>query len=324
MSAETIYQFGAFEVDPARRQLRRDGMTIALRPTVFDVLVYLVENPGRLVTKQELFEAVWPGRIVEEANISQAIFKLRKALGDERIVVTAPGQGYRFTATVASNRNAPLATPDTASVLAVATAMGAGPTLALPLMQQIVSSTALVGRRYEGFYRSTRPYSLGPGRFIHDHLLVRMGDDGLLRLKLSTGGVMAEGWVLPVQNMLFIICTEYAGGHLVFAILYGVNSVVVDKLDGLILNTTFDIGRMPIAMPVVFQRIESLTGDIELDDARLSMLAAGNPLAPDGSVPEALRRHLARDSGPTASENGGDWVLQLPPLESLSAGERLV
>src|ERR1700733_4126068 len=99
----TSYGFGPFRLDPWRRELTRDGEPVPLTPTLFDTLLYLVENPGRVVTKEELLDAVWPGRLVEESNLTQTIYSLRRALnvtGDaDRIIVTAPGRGYRFTGT---------------------------------------------------------------------------------------------------------------------------------------------------------------------------------------------------------------------------------
>src|SRR5271156_6622588 len=98
------YAFARFRMDAARRALTRDGAAVVLTPTVFDPLGYLVENPARVVTKEELLGAIWPGRFVEESNLTQTIFMLRKALrdagDDSRLIVTAPGHGYRFTADV--------------------------------------------------------------------------------------------------------------------------------------------------------------------------------------------------------------------------------
>jgi TolB-like protein/DNA-binding winged helix-turn-helix (wHTH) protein/tetratricopeptide (TPR) repeat protein len=98
------YRFGLFRLDAARRALTRDGTAVVLTPTVFEALLYLVKNPSRVVTKEELLGAVWPGRFVEEFNLTQTISTLRKALrdaGDDgRVIVTAPGQGYRFAAEV--------------------------------------------------------------------------------------------------------------------------------------------------------------------------------------------------------------------------------
>jgi eukaryotic-like serine/threonine-protein kinase len=98
-----LYAFGPFRLDPSRRVLMRDGARVAMPPKIFDTLLYFLENPDRVVSKDELLDVIWPGRLVEEANVSQTVFTLRKILGDDedkRLIVTAPGRGYRFTAVV--------------------------------------------------------------------------------------------------------------------------------------------------------------------------------------------------------------------------------
>jgi DNA-binding winged helix-turn-helix (wHTH) protein/tetratricopeptide (TPR) repeat protein len=99
-----VYEFGSCVLDPVRRTLTCSGARVTLSPTVFDALLYLVEHPGRVVSKDELLDAVWPRKVVEEANVSQTIYTLRKALSGagaaEPIIVTAPGQGYRLAAPV--------------------------------------------------------------------------------------------------------------------------------------------------------------------------------------------------------------------------------
>ena len=99
---EELYAFGPFRVDPSRRRLTRGAEALTLTPTVFDVLLHLVARPGRVVTKDELLDAVWQGRTVEESNVKQAVFTLRRILGPEgpQTIVTAPGRGYRFAAPV--------------------------------------------------------------------------------------------------------------------------------------------------------------------------------------------------------------------------------
>jgi DNA-binding winged helix-turn-helix (wHTH) protein/TolB-like protein/Tfp pilus assembly protein PilF len=97
------YTFGPFQLDSAKRQLLREGVTVPLTPKVFDLLLYLVENSHRVVEKEELIERIWPDSFVEERNIAQNIFTLRKSLGEtgsERYVETVPRRGYRFVATV--------------------------------------------------------------------------------------------------------------------------------------------------------------------------------------------------------------------------------
>jgi len=99
-----IYEFGSFQLDPTERRLYRDGATVLLTPKVFDILVVLVENRGRLIGKERLMQSVWPDAIVEEGNLTANISILRKALGesqDERqFIETVPKQGYRFIAKV--------------------------------------------------------------------------------------------------------------------------------------------------------------------------------------------------------------------------------
>ena len=107
---ENIYFFGSFRLDPNERSLRQDGVLIALTAKAFDVLVLLVRNRGRVVTKHEFMEKVWSGAFVEEANLTQNIFTLRKVLGEEHgrrgIIQTVPGHGYRFVAEVREASNA--------------------------------------------------------------------------------------------------------------------------------------------------------------------------------------------------------------------------
>src|ERR1700733_6890416 len=99
-----LFRFGQFVLDPARRTLSCADSPIPLTPRAFDVLLFLVQNPNRLVTKEELLQAVWGGTFVEEGNLTQYISHLRKALGenseDARLIVTIARKGYQFTARV--------------------------------------------------------------------------------------------------------------------------------------------------------------------------------------------------------------------------------
>lgn len=97
---KVLYEFGPFQVDPERQVLLREGCQIALTPKAFDTLLILVRNSREVVSKDDLMKSVWPDAFVEEGNLSQNIFILRKALGDtaqdRRYIVTIPGKGYRF------------------------------------------------------------------------------------------------------------------------------------------------------------------------------------------------------------------------------------
>ena len=93
---EASYQFDAFDLDPVRRMLLREGKAIALKPKVFQTLLVLVRN-GRGMDKDELMQQVWPDTVVEEVNLAHNISMLRKALGqkadENRFIITVPGRG---------------------------------------------------------------------------------------------------------------------------------------------------------------------------------------------------------------------------------------
>jgi DNA-binding winged helix-turn-helix (wHTH) protein len=99
-----LYRFGQFVVDTAKRTVYRADSHVSLTPKAFDVLLFLIQNPNRLVTKEELLQAVWGDTFVEEGNLTQYISHLRKALSDNtddtRLIVTIARKGYQFTARV--------------------------------------------------------------------------------------------------------------------------------------------------------------------------------------------------------------------------------
>jgi DNA-binding winged helix-turn-helix (wHTH) protein len=99
-----VYEFGGFQLDPDRLILLRDGEPVALTHKLFETLVFLVENRGRILERGELIQALWPESFVGEGNLSQNIFLLRKLLGDDgngrAFIRTIPSKGYKFTASV--------------------------------------------------------------------------------------------------------------------------------------------------------------------------------------------------------------------------------
>src|SRR5690242_18296926 len=101
----TSYRFGPFIVDSVQHTVSRDGEPVPLTPKTFDLLLLLLENQGRLLTKDELMKTLWPDSFVDESNLTQQISMVRKALGqksgEEQYIVTVPARGYRFTAPVA-------------------------------------------------------------------------------------------------------------------------------------------------------------------------------------------------------------------------------
>src|SRR5262245_61841800 len=99
-----FFEFGPFRLEVSSRSLFRDRELIALTPKAFDTLQVLVEEAGRLVTKDELMERVWPDVVVEEGSIANNISMLRKVLnpyfGADGSIATVARRGYRFTAPV--------------------------------------------------------------------------------------------------------------------------------------------------------------------------------------------------------------------------------
>lgn len=105
MKTGGIFQFGeGFKIDALARTLRRNEEVVTLNRRAFDVLLYLVENPGRILSREELLKNVWPETFVDENSLAQSISALRRALsekpGDNNYIVTLPGRGYQFISPV--------------------------------------------------------------------------------------------------------------------------------------------------------------------------------------------------------------------------------
>src|ERR1700689_3818388 len=104
MKSEEIFRFGEFQIDALARTLRREEEIVTLNRRAFDVLLYLVQNPGRVLTRDELLKNVWPDTFVDENSLAQSISVLRRALdekpGDNSYIVTLPGRGYQFVSAV--------------------------------------------------------------------------------------------------------------------------------------------------------------------------------------------------------------------------------
>jgi DNA-binding winged helix-turn-helix (wHTH) protein/Tfp pilus assembly protein PilF len=104
MPSIASYRFGSFLLDGTSYRLLRDGEIVALSPKIIDLLLYLVARPSALVTKEELFKALWPDVAVTDNALTQAVSELRQALRDDpakpRYIQTVARRGYRFIAAV--------------------------------------------------------------------------------------------------------------------------------------------------------------------------------------------------------------------------------
>ncbi|WP_447803111.1 winged helix-turn-helix domain-containing tetratricopeptide repeat protein [Pseudomonas serbica] len=110
------FAFEDYVIDPQRRELTRRGQVVAVGPQVFDLLLLFVSHPERVLSKDELLEAVWSGRIVSESTITSHINAVRKAIGDtgeeQRLVRTVARKGYRFVGQVKVDTGEPARRPD--------------------------------------------------------------------------------------------------------------------------------------------------------------------------------------------------------------------
>ncbi len=95
-----VFRFGDHVLDLERRELRRGAEPVALEPQVFDLLVYLVRNRGRVVSKDDLIDGVWGGRIVSDSALTTRLNAARKAVNDsgaaQRVIRTVQRKGVRF------------------------------------------------------------------------------------------------------------------------------------------------------------------------------------------------------------------------------------
>src|ERR1700722_3406022 len=118
-SLNLLYIFEKYALDPGRRELRCGADAIAMEPQAFDLLVYLIRHREHVVSRDEMIEQVWGGRIVSESALSTRINAVRSAIGDsgteQRLIKTLPRKGVRFVGEVREEQKAPEAEPASGS-----------------------------------------------------------------------------------------------------------------------------------------------------------------------------------------------------------------
>ena len=121
-----MFQFKGYILDVGRGCLRAGDREIDLRPKSFEVLRYLVERAGRLASKDEILDAVWPNVCVSDESLAQCVSEVRRAIGDgdQTIIKTVPRRGYRFVAAVSQTEMDASATPDALMSAAAAATRG--------------------------------------------------------------------------------------------------------------------------------------------------------------------------------------------------------
>jgi len=192
-----------------------------------------------------------------------------------------------------------------------------------PLLEMSRLVTLRRGITYEGFWETTRPSVMMPGKFFHDRGIIRKAPNGLLEFKVGGAGLFFEGWLFLAEGQLFALLFDTVGQTPIFVIFNGVPLPKASLLDGIVMAAALNAARTPSAYPIVMNRIGDLSGDRAKDDAFVEELLARDPLAPEGSVPEEIQKHLIRDIGPAAAEQGGDMFLLSPIISTLSRGETI-
>lgn len=108
----SVFRFHQCVVDPVRREISLDGQPVDVQPLVFDLLLFFVQNPNRVVTKDEMLRAAWRSTVVSDSVVARGVMKLRRAIGDDaaqaKILLTVHRVGYRFAADVLRTELAPL------------------------------------------------------------------------------------------------------------------------------------------------------------------------------------------------------------------------
>lgn len=141
MKSLGMFQFGEFQIDVLARTLRREEEIVTLNRRAFDVLLYLVQNPGRVLTRDELLKNVWPETFVDENSLAQSISALRRALeekpGDNTYIVTLPGRGYQFVSVVQ------VVAPENPAIVADATTAASSGTGGLIFQQQVIRTSVI-------------------------------------------------------------------------------------------------------------------------------------------------------------------------------------
>jgi len=195
------FAFGPFELAPAKRLLIRNGTPVDIGGRALDLLVALVEQPGRVVSKQELFDRVWPGRTVEETSLRFHMTSLRKLLGDgkgdERYIATQVGVGYAFVGTLRAS--APVdPTPPARSGGAELSLIAAG---ALPTRTRLIGRDTDVQRVLEGLAQPRLFTVVGPGGMGKTTLAVEVGyrlvNEHRRHVRFVDLAALADGALIP-------------------------------------------------------------------------------------------------------------------------------
>jgi TolB-like protein/DNA-binding winged helix-turn-helix (wHTH) protein/cytochrome c-type biogenesis protein CcmH/NrfG len=203
-----LLRFEHYVLDLGRGSLLLDGTEIALRPKTFAVLRHLAQNSGRLVSKNELFAAVWPNLAVTDDALVQSIGELRRALGDDgpRLIRTIPRRGYRFESAVSVIEPADAVVSDGTTVSAACPGGARSPGPAIGAHASTLLATALTGRRPGLLAALALVALLAAGAMWANRGMLRSGDQPIKSAEVRTKAAIA---VLPFVNQSDDPAREY-------------------------------------------------------------------------------------------------------------------
>ncbi len=182
------------------------------------------------------------------------------------------------------------------------------PSLPLRCLVPARAETERKAAAYSGFWRSTRPSAIMPGKLFFGYGIFRPGANGFLEVRVGSSGLSFDGWGFVSEGNLFACLSDSTGCTPLFFIFKGVTLPKAMLLDGLLMLSGFDAARTPSAVPVIIERIGDLTGDHDTDEAMYAELLQRDSAA-DAETSDTVRRHLLRDIGPAAAATGGDMFL---------------
>ena len=207
VSVDRVYEFGEWRLEPAEHLLLRNGSAVPLGPKLFDTLLVLVENAGRLVTKEEFMRRVWADSFVEDLALTQNISQLRKVLGnaEEPVIETVPKRGYRLLIPVTTRERTPSEEAaahgkvrKTPSRLRISRVLYAG-VGALVVVAMIVANRSPRSLHAANFVQITNDGRAKQGPIVSDGVRLYFGEGAMNHFTLAQASVTGgEVTALPI------------------------------------------------------------------------------------------------------------------------------
>jgi DNA-binding winged helix-turn-helix (wHTH) protein len=185
-----VISFGPFRVTRARRLVERDGEVVRLGSRAFDILAYLLERAGQVVSHRALLEAVWPGTHVGEGNLRFQMAVLRKALGsaEANYIINVPGRGYCFTAPLSKQDEVSYSPPRPGNVVVQAASLAAP-----QASEDAANIFPYPASRLDKAGRTVSAVSLdGEKKGVADNICIKL-DDLASAIELVTSQIKASG-----------------------------------------------------------------------------------------------------------------------------------